>query len=135
MQGWQREQRDDLSLSEARHVLRERRPVVLGCTLLFLAVALLYALWREPIYTAEATLSVRPEEGIGSAENSGEVFSRLQDSAATEGLVDEAAERSGWQAGQDNFNERLEVEPVNGEEVRVRFSAPTPEEAARAANA
>ncbi len=134
MQGWQREQRDDLTLSEARHALWERRAVVVGCMLLFLAVALLYVLSREPVYTAEATLSVRPEEGISAAENPDEVLSRLRDSA-TSGLVEEAAERAEWKEGQSDFYERLEVNQVNDKEERVRFSAPTPEEAARAANA
>ena len=134
LQGWQREQRDDLSLSEARHALWERRALVVGCMLLFLAIALLYVLSREPVYTAEATLSVRPEEGISDAENPDEVLARLRDSA-TSGLVEEAAERAGWEEEQSDFYERLEVKQVNDKEERVRFSAPTPEEAARAANA
>src|SRR5215207_10081841 len=134
LQGWQREQRDDLTLSEARHALWERRALVVGCMLLFLAIALLYVLSREIVYTAEATLSVRPEEGISAAENPDEVLSRLRDSA-TSGLVEEAAERAGWEEGQSDFYERLEVKQVNDKEERVRFSAPTPEEAARAANA
>ena len=52
-QGWQRGQRDDLTLPEAAHVLWERRAVVVGCTLFFLVVALLYSLSREPVYEAE----------------------------------------------------------------------------------
>ena len=90
-QGWQRGQRDDFTLSEARHAILERRAVVAGCTLLFLAVAMLYALSREPVYTAEATLAIRSEEGIGAAENFEEVLSGLQDSAAMSGQVEEAA--------------------------------------------
>ena len=135
-QGWQREQRDDLTLSEVRHVLWKRRAVVAGCTMLFLTVALLYILSQDPIYTAEATLSVRSQEEIGPAGNFDEILSGLQDSAASRGrLTDEAAERAGWKDGQDDFNQRLEWDPVNDQEVRVRFSASTPEEAARAANA
>ena len=134
--GWQREQRDDLTLSEARHILWERRILVAGCTLLFLAVALLYAFSKEPVYAAEATLSVRSQEEIGPAGNFDEILTGLQDPAASRGrLTDEAAERAGWEDGQDDFNQRLEWDPVNDEEVRVRFSASTPEEAARAANA
>ncbi|HKZ27716.1 MAG TPA: Wzz/FepE/Etk N-terminal domain-containing protein [Rubrobacteraceae bacterium] len=136
--GWQREQRDDLTLSEARHVLWKRRAVVAGCTILFLAIALLYVLSQDPVYTAEATLSVRSQEEIGpTTGNFDEILSGLQDPAATSRgrFTEEAAERAGWEDGQDDFNERLEWEPVNEEEVRVRFSASTPEEAARAANA
>src|SRR3990170_8459068 len=135
--GWQREQRDDLTLSEARHVLWKRRAVVAGCTILFLAIALLYVLSQDPVYTAEATLSVRSQEEIGPTGNFDEILSGLQDPAATSRgrFTEEAAERAEWEDGQDDFNERLEWEPVNDEEVRVRFSASTPEEAARAANA
>lgn len=136
--GWQREPRDDLTLSEARHVLWKRRAVVAGCTILFLAIALLYVLSQDPVYTAEATLSVRSQEEIGpTTGNFDEILSGLQDPAATSRgrFTEEAAERADWEDGQDDFNERLEWEPVNEEEVRVRFSASTPEEAARAANA
>jgi capsular polysaccharide biosynthesis protein len=135
-QGWQREQRDDLTLSEARHVLWERRALVGVCTLFFLAVALIYGLSREPVYTAETTLSVRSEEGIGPAGSFDEVLSGLRDSAAMDGLREEAAERAGWEASQSDFDERLEVsERVNNGEVKVRFSGTTPEEAAQGANA
>ena len=137
LQGWQREQRDDLTLSEARHVLWKRRTVVVGCTLLFLAVALLYIFSQDPVYTAEATLSVRSQEEIGPAGNFDEILSGLQDPASSSRgrLIEEAAERAEWEDGQDDFNERLEWDLVNDEEVRVRFSASQPEEAARAANA
>jgi capsular polysaccharide biosynthesis protein len=134
-QGWQRGQRDDLTLSEAGHILWERRMLVTSCALLFLAVALLYGLYREPAYTAEATLSMRLDEGIGAVGNFEEDPSRLRDSAAMSGLTEEAARRAGWEAGGRDFNERLEWELVNNQEAKVRFTAPTPEEAARAANA
>ena len=134
--GWQRGQRDDLTLSEAGHVLWERRAVVVGCMLLFLAVALLYGLSRESVYEAEATLSVRlDEEEIGIAENFEEIMLGLRNSGAMSGLPEEAARRAGWEAGTLDFDERLEWERVSNEEVAVRFSAPTPEAAARAANA
>ena len=134
-QGWQRQQRDDLTLSEVGHVLWERRVLVASCMLLFLAVAFLYVLSREPVYVAEATLSVHLDEGIGTVGNFDEDPSGLRDSPAMGGLVEEAAGKAGWRAGGRDFNERLEWEPVNNGEVKVRFSAPTPEEAARAANA
>jgi uncharacterized protein involved in exopolysaccharide biosynthesis len=134
--GWQRGQRDDLTLSEAGHVLWERRAVVVGCMLLFLAVALLYGLSRESVYEAEATLSVRlDEEGIGIAENFEEILLGLRNSGAMSGLPEEAAQRAGWEGGTLDFDERLQWERVSNEEVAVRFSAPTPEAAARAANA
>src|SRR3712207_1713332 len=113
LQGWQREQRDDLTLSEARHVLWKRRAVVAGCTLFFLAMALLYILTQDPVYTAEATLSVRSQEEIGPAGNLDEILSGLQDPAVSRGrLTEEAAERAGWEDGQEDFNQRLEWDPV-----------------------
>ena len=133
-QGWQREQRDDLTLLEARHILWERRGLVAGCTVLFLAVALLYAFSKEPVYTAEATLSVRSEEGLAPAGDSNEVLSRLRDSAVTDGITEEAARRTGWESSQDAFNDRLYWEPTKNEEMRVSFLGRTPEEAALAAN-
>ncbi len=103
-QGWQREQRDDLTLLEARHILWERHWLVAGCTFLFLAVALLYALSKEPVYVAEATLSVRSEEGIAPTGSSSEGLSRLLDSTVTDRLPEEASRRAGWQSSQSDFN-------------------------------
>ena len=135
-QGWQWGQRDDLTLSEVGHVLRERCAVVVGCTLFFLAVALLYGLSRESVYEAEAMISVRlDKEGIGIADNFEEILLGLRNSGAMSGLPEEAAQRAGWEAGPLDFDQRLEWERVNDEEVAVRFSGPTPEAAARAANA
>ncbi|MDQ4002793.1 MAG: Wzz/FepE/Etk N-terminal domain-containing protein [Actinomycetota bacterium] len=132
-QGWQRDQRDDLTLSEVRHILFERRFLVIGCTLFFFVTALTYGLLRQPAYTAEATLWLRSAEGTGAAESFDEVLSGLQESEATRGVSEEAAERAGWEAS--SFNERLERELVSDEEVEVRFSDSRPEEATRAVNA
>lgn len=134
-QGWQREQRDDLTFLEARHILWERRWLVAGCTILFLAIALSYIFSKEPVYMAEATLSVRPEEGVTSTRSSDEVLSRLRDSTVTDRLPEEAARRAGWQSSQSDFNERLYWDQSNNGEMKVGFAARTPEEAARAANA
>src|SRR3954454_7906709 len=106
LQGWQREQRDDLTLSEAGHILWERRALVAGCTLFFLALALLYSLSQEPVYTAQATLSVRSQEGIAPAGSFDEVLSGLRDSAEMQSIRERAAEKAGWEAGQGDFNER-----------------------------
>jgi capsular polysaccharide biosynthesis protein len=134
-QGWQREQRDDLTLSEAWHILLERRVLVAGCTILFLAVALLYAFSKEPVYAAEAVLSVRSEEGIAPAGNPDETLSRLRDSTVMDGLSEEAARRAGWEANQSDFNDRLYWEPMNDREVEISFLGRTPQGASGAANA
>jgi uncharacterized protein involved in exopolysaccharide biosynthesis len=134
-QGWQRGQRNDLTLSEASHVFWERRALVIGCTFLFLAVSLLYSFSQESVYTAEATLSVHLDQGGGAAENFEEILAGLRNSGAISDLVQEASDKAGWEAGPRDFDERLEWERVNNQEVKIRFSAPNPEEAARAANA
>jgi uncharacterized protein involved in exopolysaccharide biosynthesis len=134
-QGWQRGQRDDLTLSEARHILWERRIVVAGCTLFFIGLALLYGFTREPVYTAGATLSLNSEGGLGGAGSLDEILSGLQNSTDKPGLIEEAAENAGWKNDPNGFRDRLKVEAVNSEEVEVRFSDSTPEGAARAANA
>ncbi|CAA9444314.1 MAG: hypothetical protein AVDCRST_MAG14-232 [uncultured Rubrobacteraceae bacterium] len=136
-QDWQREQRDDLTLSEARHILWERRSLVAGCTLLFVAVALLYGLSREPAYTAEAIVSVRSEEGEigGIAESLDEILYELGSPEATEGFLGEAAARAGWKERPGEFRERLREERLNNGRIEVRFSGRTPGEAAQGANA
>ena len=134
-QGWQREQRDDLTLSEARHVLWERRALVVGCALFFFAVALLYGLSREPVYTAEATVSVRSEEGgTEAAESLDEILFELGSPEAMERFLVEAAERAEWKGKPGEFRERIQEERAN-ERIKVRFSGRTPEEASRGANA
>jgi capsular polysaccharide biosynthesis protein len=135
-QGWQREQRNDLTVSEARHILWERRLLVAGCTLFFVAVALLYALSREPVYTAEATILVRSEEGeIKLAGSLNEILFGLGDPKATEGFLNEAAARAGWKGEPGEFRERIwEEQQANGR-MKVRFYGRTPREAAQGANA
>ncbi len=136
-QDWQREQRDDLTLSEARHILWERRSLVAGCMLLFVAVALLYAPFREPVYTAEAIVSVRSEEGEigGIAESLDEVLYELGNPEATEGFLDEAVSRAGWKQEPGEFRERLREERLNNGRIEVSFSGRTPGEASQGANA
>lgn len=109
--------------------------MVMGCTLIFFAAALLYVSLQKPVYTASATLSVRLEEGTGAAENFSEILSGLQDTQAARGLVvEEAAHRAGWRR-QADFNNRLSWEPTSSDQVEVSFTARTPEAAAQAANA
>ncbi len=135
-QDWQREQRDDLTLSEARHILWERRALVAGCTLLFVVVALLYSLSREPVYTAETMVSVRSEEGeFGTAESLDEVLYELGSPEATKGFLGEAAVRAGWKEKPGQFRERIQEERVNNGRIKVQFWGRTPVEAAQGANA
>lgn len=135
-QDWQSEQRDDLTVSEARHILWERRLLVSGCTLLFIVAALLYGLSREPVYTAEATILIRSEEGgIKLAGSLDEVLAGLGRAEATKGFLDEVTERAGWRGGLPEFRERIREEQQGNERRKVRFSGRTPREASQGANA
>jgi capsular polysaccharide biosynthesis protein len=136
---WQREQRDDLPLSEVLHVLWERRLVVTGSVLILVFVVLLFNLLREPVYVAEATVNIEPREEL-SDEGEKEVFLReVVADVATEDLLREVMHRADWGAGLAEFRERLEATPFTTQSgelgLRVRFSGSGPEQAARAANA
>lgn len=135
-QDWHHEQRDDLTVFEARHILWERRLLVSGCTLLFIVIGLLYGLSQEPVYTAEATISIRSEEGgIKLADSPDEILAGLGSAEATKGFLNEAAERAGWKGELSEFRERIREEQQGNGRVRVRFSGRTPREASQGANA
>ncbi len=60
--GWQDEQRDDFLLSEILYVLWRRRVLVAAAVLGPVLLALLFGLFKEPVYTAEAVVNVEPRE-------------------------------------------------------------------------
>ncbi|HZC84138.1 MAG TPA: hypothetical protein VE194_06885 [Rubrobacter sp.] len=137
--GWQRERRDDLPLSEVLYVLWGRRLLVAGSMLDLVVAALLFGLFREPLYTAEAVVNIQPREKLS---NDGERKAFLQEvvgAVATEDLLRKVMRRAGWEAGLTQFRERLEADPFVTQDgefgLRVRFSSSRPEQAARAANA
>lgn len=112
------------------------RGLILGCALALTLLAIVFGLSRGSVYVAESGISVRPDEGFNGDENREALVQRVRGSVVTPELSREAMERTGWKAGAAEFNERLVVEPDPGlGEIRVQFSASTPEEAADAANA
>ena len=136
---WQRERRDDLRLSEVLYVLWGRRLLVAGSMLILVIAALLFGSFREPVYTAEAVVSIEPRERLS---NDGERETFLQGvvgEVATEDLLREVMRRAGWEAGLAEFRERLEAGAFATEDgelwLRVRFSGSGSEQATRAANA
>lgn len=133
--GWQREQRDDFTLSEAWHILWERRRIVAGVTLALIIGALAFSLAQPPVYTARAIVEIQP--GAIGREDVDETINRLQNTVLTEELLTEAAERSGWEENTEGFNDRLEIEwQTEGASIMiVSFSASTPGGAAGGANA
>ncbi|MCA1848406.1 MAG: hypothetical protein LC704_05335, partial [Actinobacteria bacterium] len=66
--GWQDEQRDDFLLSELLHVLWGRRLLVAGTVLVLVLLALLFGLFKEPVYTAGAVVNIEPREELSSTE-------------------------------------------------------------------
>ena len=109
--------------------------------LVLVIVALLFGLFRESVYTAEATINIEPREGLINDEEEGEAFLEEVRSAVvtTKGFQREVRRRAGWEADPDEFTDRLDPRPdvtPDGElGWRVRFSDPDPEQAARVANA
>ena len=137
--GWQGERRDDPSLSEVLYILWGRRLLVAGVVLVLVFAALLFGLSEEPVYTAEATVSVSPQEPLSSNEEREAFLAEVRDVVATENFVREVMRRADWRAGSEQFAERLDPQPLvteGGDSVlRVRFSGSGPEQAAHAANA
>lgn len=112
--------------------------LVAGAVIILLAAAMVFALSRQPTYTAEATIDIAPRQQEPS-QSEREAF--LDDTLAVvadDELVVEAAGEAGWQGGASDFMARLEPEPFVGQErsgVIVRFAGDNPASAAEAANA
>ncbi len=137
--GWQDEQRDDFLLSELLYVLWGRRLLVAGTVLVLVLLALLFGLFKEPVYTAGAVVNIEPREELSSTEEREAFMEEVRGDVVTGKLMRGVVRRAGWEAGVAQFRERLEVEPFvtrSGETgLQVRFSGSRPEQAARAANA
>lgn len=136
--GWQKESRDDLPLYEVAHILWGRRVLVVGIVVSLVLLALLLGLFRDPVYTAEAAVSVEPHERTVSDEERAAFVEQARNTVvATDGFMQEVMRRAGSEVDIKEFRERLDFETVpRGDEtvMLVRFSASEPEQAARAAN-
>ena len=136
--GWQSEQRDDLPLSEILHVLWGWRLLVIGVVLLLVVLALLFGLVREPPYTAEAAISVEPQERLVNDDEREAFVEEVRSTVVTQEWLRGVMRRAGWQGDPKGFKSRLDFETVpQGDKtvLRVRFSGTGPEESLRAANA
>jgi uncharacterized protein involved in exopolysaccharide biosynthesis len=113
--------------------------LVTGVVIVAASAALLFGLLREPVYTAEATVNIKPREELIGNDDRGAFMDDVIRTVATEDLLRGVMRQAGWQAGLAEFRERLEVDTFvsrSGETgLRVQFSDPQPERAARAANA
>lgn len=135
----ERRSTDDLSLSEVLYILWSRRVLVSGIIIVMLAGAILFSFSREPVYTAEAVISVVPRQQELSQGEREAFLDDVLGVVAEDAFLDAVMAEVGWRAGDADFRERLDPEPfVNQDQssgVVVRFSGMTPEGAASAANA
>ena len=113
--------------------------LVAGAVLVLVLAAALLSMFREPVYTAEATVIVEPREELSG---SGESVAFMEDIlvvVATDELLRNVRREARWDGGPEDFEDRLDPKPFvtgdGGYGLRVRFSGSEPEEAARAANA
>jgi len=137
--GWRNEARDDPSLSEILYVLKSRRLLVVGVGLTLAGIALLFGLFREPVYVAEARVSVVPQGKLEGEEARLAFLEEVRGNVVTQKMLGEVRRRAGWEDGPQAFSERLDPETFAGRNgssgLRVRFSGEEPGQAARAANA
>jgi capsular polysaccharide biosynthesis protein len=137
--GWRDEARDDTSLSEILYVLGSRRLLVVGVVLILGGIALLFGLFREPVYVAEARVSVVPQGKLEGEEARLAFLEEVRGNVVTQEMLDKVRRRAGWEGGPKAFSERLDPETFAGRNgssgLRVRFAGDEPRQAARAANA
>ncbi len=119
-------------------MLQGRRLLVTGVVLILAGTALLFGLFREPVYTAEATVSLAPRNELNDEEAREAFVQEVQSVVVTEDLLREVMDRTAGEAGVGEFPELSDVRPYvtsdGGAGMLVRFSGPEPEMAALAAN-
>jgi capsular polysaccharide biosynthesis protein len=137
--GWRDRERDDPSLSEILYVLQRRRLLVVGIVLVLAGIALLFGIFREPVYTAEAKVSVRPQEELDGEEAMLAFLEEVRGAVVTQEMLSEVRRRAGWEAEPKAFSERLDPRTVantdGGPGLQIRFLGDEPGQAALAANA
>ena len=136
--GWRDKAREDPSLSEILYVLQRRRLLIVGVVLVLAGIALLFGLFREPVYTAEAKVSVRPQAKLDD-EAMLAFLEEVRGAVVTQEMLSEVRRRAGWEAEPKAFSERLDPRTVadsdGGPGLRIRFHGDDPWQAALAANA
>jgi len=118
--------------------LQGRRLLVIGVALIFAGIALFFGLFREPVYTAEATVSLAPRDELNDEEAREAFVQEVQSVVVTEDLLREVRARAGAKAGIEEFPELSDIRPLvtsdGGVGMLVRFSGSEPELTAQAAN-
>ena len=111
----------------------------MGVVLVLAGIALLFGLFREPVYTAEASVSVSPQESLNGEEAKLAFLEEVRGAVVTQEMLSEVRRRAGWEAGPQAFSERLDprtvVDTGSGPGLEIRFRGDEPGQAALAANA
>ena len=111
----------------------------MGVVLVLGGIALLFGLFSEPVYTAEASVSVSPQERLDGEAAKLAFLEEVRGAVVTQEMLSEARRRAGWEAGPQAFSERLDPRTVldtgNGPGLEIRFRGDKPGQAALAANA
>jgi capsular polysaccharide biosynthesis protein len=131
--------REDPSLSEILYVLQRRRLLIVGVVLVLAGIALLFGLFREPVYTAEAKVSVRPQAKLDGEEAMLAFLEEVRGAVVTQEMLSEVRRRAGWEAEPKAFSERLDPRTVVDSDglpgLQIRFHGDDPGQAALAAHA
>jgi len=118
--------------------LQRRRLLIVGVVLVLAGIALLFGLFREPVYTAEAKVSVRPQAKLDD-EAMLAFLEEVRGAVVTQEMLSEVRRRAGWEAEPKAFSERLDPRTVadsdGGPGLQIRFHGDDPGQAALAANA
>lgn len=112
---------------------------MVGIVVSLVLLALLFGLFRGPVYTAEAAVSLEPRERLVSDEEKEDFVAEVRGTVvATDDFMREVMRRAAWEADIREFRERFDFETVprgNQTVMLVRFSGSGPGQAARGANA
>jgi uncharacterized protein involved in exopolysaccharide biosynthesis len=127
--GWRDKAREDPSLSEILYVLQRRRLLIVGVVLVLAGIALLFGLFREPVYTAEAKVSVRPQADLDGEEARLAFLEEVRGAVVTQEMLSEVRRRAGWE------DPRTVADSDGGPGLQIRFHGDDPGQAAMAANA
>ena len=108
---------------------------MLGTIIVFVLVSVVYSLLQERVYTAEATILVKPQGGSSPGQDTESFLQGVQGAVSTDKLLAEVTR----QADGKSTGQSLEVRQFvrqDGQEAGflVRYSAPEAREAARGAN-
>jgi capsular polysaccharide biosynthesis protein len=131
--------RNDPSLSEILYVLQRRSLLIVGVVLTLAGIALFLGLFSGPVYTAEARVSVRPQEKLDGEEAMLAFLEEVRGDVVTQEMLTEVRRRAGWEDRPKEFSERLDprtvVDTGSGPGLEIRFLGNQPGQAALAANA